>query len=197
MDRPFICTASRQRSRDWQSHDRRSRRGVPSRTALALGQQSRRASPGDGRVPPRACPSTQGQARDARQRNHRVAAKRGAQRRARICWHRRRRCGTSRLHVTEECVQHREAMVLGADRGVSVLGQVTTDPPVRGAPGNRRPYRVPIGKPMDAPPYPTIMRAPHFYPDFHCLRSRPSGRLRCANALRDIPVVLAALERVT
>jgi hypothetical protein len=24
----------------------------------------------------------------------------------------------------------------------------------------------PIGKPMDSPPYPTITRAPHFYPDY-------------------------------
>ena len=28
----------------------------------------------------------------------------------------------------------------------------------------------PIGKPMDAPPYPTIMRALHFYPDSVPLR---------------------------
>src|SRR3990167_1611904 len=26
----------------------------------------------------------------------------------------------------------------------------------------------PIGKPTDSPPYPTITRAPHFYPDSQC-----------------------------
>ena len=33
----------------------------------------------------------------------------------------------------------------------------------------------PLGKPMDSPPYPTIMRAPHFYPD--CAREAfaPNG----------------------